>query len=293
MTTTELGQENAKLSSYQNPEGILKDRLVPRTDKRLSMIDPRWFYDKTILDLGCNNGYFVRLALKNKARRAVGVDKSDCILGARELAAEEGLKAEFWQADLDGQEFRRFCPKFDVVLLLSVITHLKDKENFLDWLDDKIRYMLIFESNHGEANKVHIELVKKHIYFESIEYLGPSDIPEKPHHLWVCRKPSHEKRYGVIASAPFEFVPIDKIKNWSEDTLMNQKTSYGLKDLKFLLLRDDIKKRGIRDPLVVEEIKSGEYKGFQGIHRYLAAKQLNYKDVPCKVFKGLKFKHLQ
>jgi len=95
-----------KLSSYQNPEGKLQDRLAPRTDLRLSMIVPRWFHKKTVLDIGCNNGYFTRLAMKSGATRAVGVDKSDCIEGARELAKEEGVGAEFWQLDVESKEFQ-------------------------------------------------------------------------------------------------------------------------------------------------------------------------------------------
>ena len=100
------------LSSYQNPEGTLQDRLAPRTDmkKRLAMLSSGLFAGKTVLDIGCNNGYFVREALKRGAKRAVGVDVSDCITGARELAKQEGVNAEFWQTSADSKEFRRFCP---------------------------------------------------------------------------------------------------------------------------------------------------------------------------------------
>ena len=90
---------NDKLSSYQNAEGTLKDDLAPRVlvKNRLRLIDWNLFKDKTVIDLGCNNGLFVREALKHGAKRAVGVDSSDCIIGARELAKQEGLNAEFWQ----------------------------------------------------------------------------------------------------------------------------------------------------------------------------------------------------
>lgn len=283
-----------KLSSYQNPEGLLQDRLAPRTDKRLSMLN---MYDlcnkRSVLDLGCNNGYFVREALKSGARRAVGVDRSNAILGARELAKEENLPAEFWQLDLESKEFMRFCPKFEVVFLLSVLTHLKNPESFLDWLDDHIMYTLIFESNHGEKNKKHIELIRKHIYFVEEEYLGASDIPEKPHYLWVLRKQKHDIRYPYLADLPVEFIPIDKIVGWDEESILRQKTKYDVHSEKFKALMEDIRQRGVRRSLVVDApTPEGFFKGFQGGHRYLAAKYLGYKEVPCRVLRGIYFKHL-
>lgn len=284
----------SKLSIYQNPEGTLKERRKweSRVLDRTHLMQESWFSGKTVLDLGCNNGYFTRLAMRYGATRAVGVDDSDCILGARELAKEEMPQAEFWQTSLDSPEFRKYCPVFDVVLLFSVITHLRDKEEFLDWLDSRVRYMLVFESNHGEANKKHIDLVQKHMYFDSVEYLGMTDVPEKPHHMWVCRKPTHDIRYGFLNSIQPEFVPVDKILGWDENTIMNQKAAYPLDSDKFKKLKADIKKRGIRDPIIIEQREHGTFYGFQGSHRYFAAKQLGYKDVPCKVVRDRFFKHL-
>jgi len=287
--------DNSKLSSYQNPEGTLDDRLAPRTDLRLGILNDQKMRDlcakRNVLDIGCNNGYFVREALRAGARRAVGVDESDAIVGARELA--KGTKAEFWQLDIDSKEFRKFCPKFEVVFLLSVLTHVRDKEEFLNWLDDKIQYTLVFESNHGEQNKEHINLVTKHINFVDIEYLGPSDIPLKPHYLWVCRKQKHAIRYPMLEDLPVEFIPLNKIIGWDEKTILYQKTKYDIYSEKFKQLMDDIKRRGIRKSLVVCVPIDGYFKGFQGGHRYMAAKMLGYKEVPCRVLRGIYFKHLE
>lgn len=277
------------LSSYQNSEGLLKDKLAPRTSKRLE--DLSWLdivNKRTVLDLGSNNGFFTRESLRRGARRAVGVDESNAVVGARLLAEKEGVKAEFWQADLDSKEFRRFCPQFEVVLLLSVLTHVRDKDEFLDWLDGICTYALVFESNHGEKNKEHIELVKKHMWFESVTYFGATDVAEKPHYLWVCRKHNHDIRYPKIAALPIEFVPINRITKWDEEAIYRQKTKYDVDSPEFNALMNDIKKRGIRKPIVVHE----NYQGFQGLHRFLAAKRLGYKEVPCQVMRGIFIKHL-
>jgi len=282
-----------KLSSYQNPEGKLQDRLVPRTNMRLPMFRFGWFNKRSVLDIGCNNGYFTRLAMKSGAKRAIGIDIGDCIEGAKELAIKEGVpKCEFWKMNVEDPIFQKFCPKFDVVLLLSAFAKIKDKEKFLNWLDGIVTERLVFESNHGEVHKQDIELIKKHIYFKEIEYLGPSEIPEKPHYLWNCLKVDHTKRFGIIASAPFEFVPIDKITGWDEHSIMKQKTRYRLDSEEFLNLKRDIKEKGLKEHLVVNKRPNGDYEGFQGSHRYFACKQLGYKYVPCKVLQNEIFKHL-
>jgi SAM-dependent methyltransferase len=284
---------NENLSSYQNPEGQLKDRLAPRTNevryKDLSWLDI--VKKRTVLDLGCNNGFFTRESLVRGARRAVGVDESNAIIGARELS--KGTGAEFWQLDIDSKEFRRFCPKFEVVLLLSVLTHVRDKEEFLDWLDGICTYALVFESNHGEKNKEHIELVKKHFWSESITDFGSTDIPSKPHYLWVIRKHNHEIRYPILADLPVEFVPIDRVIGWDEETILKQDTTYDIHSEEFKKLMHDIKTRGFRKPLTLEDEKDGYFKGFQGGHRYVAAKMLGYKEVPCRIMRGHFVKHLE
>jgi SAM-dependent methyltransferase len=282
----------SKLSSYQNPEGQLNDKLAPRTDMRISLVNPLWFKNKTVLDIGCNNGFWTRFAMKNGARRAVGVDASDCIEGAKELAKEERLGCEFWQLDVESIEFQKFCPRFDIIILFSCLTKLKDKEKFLDWLDGRAIYQVLFESNHGEENKEHIELLQKYMYFESVEYLGPSEIPSKPHYMWNCLKSNHQIRYQFIQDIPVEFVAISDVIRWDEETVLDQHRRYSVEDERFLALKEDIRKRGIRTPIILQEYK-GQIRGFQGCHRYLAAKQLGYKCIPARVIRGHIFRHLQ
>jgi len=290
--------DNSKLSSYQNPEGTLKDRLVPRTNKRLDIFaesfDDGWLNKKSVLDLGCNNGYFVRYALKHKASRAVGVDISDCIDGAKELAKNEGYnKAEFWQVNMESKEFQRFCPKFDVVFLLSSLAKVKDKDRFLNWLDGVVVERLVFESNHGEVHKNDIELVKKHIYFKKIKYLGPSEIPEKPHYMWDCWRPSHEIRYPFIKNIPVEFIRTSDVTGWDMTSIYKQKTVYDLKSDEYKNLKEDIRQRGFREPIIVTYHDGDKYyKGFQGLHRYFTAIDLKYKYIPVKVIRNSFFKHL-
>jgi len=280
----------SKLSYYQEPKGTLREKKhwEPRVLDRIPMIYWDDVLDKTVLDIGCNNGDFVRAAIKAGAKRAVGVDNSACIEGARILAEEEGVDAEFWQVDVESPEFMRFCPRFDVVFLFSVLTHLKDKDKFLDWLDYRIKHILYFESNHGEVHKNQIDLVRKYVYFDFVKGPWKSDIPEKPHYMWMGQKSYHESKYPSIGDKEVEWIPLDKIYGIDEENIMNQDTSYSVTSDKFKKLKEDIKKRGIRSPIFVQWGRgkgTGKLWMFQGGHRYLAAKQLGLPNIPCKVLR--------
>jgi len=281
-----------KLSSYQNPEGLLQDRLVPRTEMRNSMFQAEWFERMSVLDLGCNNGFFCRLAKKLGSQRTVGVDISPCIEGAKLLAKKDELDCEFWQLDMESVEFQRFCPKFDTVLLMSSLAKIKDKERFLKWLDTIVKGRLIFESNHGEVHKKDIELIQKYMYFKYVDYLGPSEIPEKPHYLWCLSRIDHTRRYKELYYMNVEFVPIDKIIGWDEKSILEQKTKYKVDSEEFKKLKEDIRQNGVKDPLIVNWRPTGFFEGFQGGHRYLACKELGYKVLPCYVFKNRLFPRL-
>ena len=280
-----------KLSKYQHQEGILKDEYKnskTRGNLRNRLIKWKTMKNKTVLDLGCNNGFFAIRAKAYGASKVLGVDKGDCIIGARELAKQKGLDVEFWQMDLESPEFQRFCPRFDMVFLFSVLTHLKDPEKFLDWLDSRVRRMLFFESNTGTKHKDQIELVKKHIWMSDVKYLGVSELPQNGvHHLWKCYRSYEEDRYSSWEKLPVIFVPINTICTWDND--------FQLFPEKVEMLKEDMKIRGIRRPLYVYKlstrnsahnklrVKGFEYKGVQGHHRYLAAKALGYKNIPVRI----------
>ena len=275
----------SNLSSYQNSGGKIRDGLVPRVLPRLDKIDWRQFRNKTVLDIGCNNGEFTRAAIiRGGAKKSVGVDISDCIIGARELAKEENVRAQFWQVDVESKEFRLFCSRFDIVFLLSSLAKIKDKDRFLDWLDLHTKGILYFESNHGEIHKKDLDLVKKHFYFRKIKEIGMTDVPEKPHYMWCCFKAPHESRYPGLEKIEVIWIPIDNIQNelWTWENVKDQ-NRYEHTPKSIAALREDIWERGIREPLLVNALKDGIFKGRQGAHRYLIAKELGYKELPCKV----------
>lgn len=79
---------------------------------------------KTVLDVGSKYGYFCFEALRRGAKRAVGLDiDEDSLRKARRLAECLNAPAEFHRLNIEEDEFNE---KFDYVLCLNVIHHLKN-----------------------------------------------------------------------------------------------------------------------------------------------------------------------
>lgn len=114
-------------------------------DRRLTAdrIFPADMTGKTVLDLGCNSGYFCFEALRRGASRVVGVDHSEtAIRGARKLAECLGAKAEFLHRDWNTDPVTEV---FDYVLCLNVLHHLDNPLLVLDQLIAVTRERLVME----------------------------------------------------------------------------------------------------------------------------------------------------
>ena len=98
---------------------------------------------RTVLDVGCAQGYFCFAALERGARRAVGWDiNADRVRQARAIAQIRGLPAEFHHRDIEEETPRE---AFDVVLCLNVLHHLTDPLATLETLIGLTREVLVLE----------------------------------------------------------------------------------------------------------------------------------------------------
>jgi SAM-dependent methyltransferase len=86
---------------------------------------------KSILDIGCNEGFFCAEALRQGARRVLGVDASkDFIEKARaRVKGAEFLNASWWDIPAE---------KFDVIFFLSAIHYEPEQKRLLDKLADHL-----------------------------------------------------------------------------------------------------------------------------------------------------------
>lgn len=106
---------------YQDAKSASGESYVERKASLLGLPD---LAGKAVLDLGCNSGYFSRLAFQSGACRVVGVDSSEEVI--RRARAESDSAIEFldsgWGVFPDGE--------FDVIFLLSAI-HYADSAELL------------------------------------------------------------------------------------------------------------------------------------------------------------------
>lgn len=85
---------------------------------------------KSVLDVGCNLGWFVRKALEEGATRAWGYDSDKAVIdAARTMGA-----GDYLYGDIEKIAIAEAGGRFDVVFCLSVLQHLENPDKVFDWL---------------------------------------------------------------------------------------------------------------------------------------------------------------
>jgi SAM-dependent methyltransferase len=102
-----------------------KQGVSDSQEKLRSLLLPRKLTGKSVLDLGCNEGFFALEAKRRRATRVLGIDHNEKVISAaRQRALDAGLDVEFVCRDvLDLPE-----EKFDFVLLLSALHYAADPQ---------------------------------------------------------------------------------------------------------------------------------------------------------------------
>jgi tRNA (mo5U34)-methyltransferase len=109
---------------------------------------------KTVLDIGCNGGFYAMEMKKRGAARVLGVDWDEDYLAQARFAAEvTGLDIEFRR--LSVYDVGSLGERFDVVLFLGVLYHLRHPLLALDLIHEHAaRDLLVFQSMQRGAAEV-------------------------------------------------------------------------------------------------------------------------------------------
>ncbi len=101
---------------------------------------------KTVLDIGCNGGFYSMEMKRRGAARVVGIDFDDDYLAqARFAAGVEGLDIEFRQMSV--YDVAALGERFDVVFFIGVLYHLRHPLLALDLIHEHVtRDLLVFQS---------------------------------------------------------------------------------------------------------------------------------------------------
>lgn len=100
----------------------------------------------TVLDIGCNGGFYSMEMKRRGADRVLGIDFDDSYLAQARFAAEvSGLDIEFRK--LSVYDIGALREKFDVVLFMGVLYHLRHPLLALDLIrEHAARDMMVFQS---------------------------------------------------------------------------------------------------------------------------------------------------
>jgi tRNA (mo5U34)-methyltransferase len=144
----ELGEwfQNMDLHGVQTaPDHFLGDYPMVKW-RRFSRSIPVDLSGRSVLDIGCNAGFYSIEMKKRGADRVLGIDCDEDYLAQARFAAEVcGADIEFMQMSV--YDVARLREKFDIVLFLGVLYHLRHPLLALDLLYEHVtRDLPVFQT---------------------------------------------------------------------------------------------------------------------------------------------------
>lgn len=129
------------------PEHFLGDYPAVKWN-RFSHAIPRDLSGKTVLDIGCNGGFYAIEMKRRGAERVVGLDSDEYYLRQARFAAEvSGVDIEFRRCSV--YDIADVGDKFDVVLFMGVLYHLRHPLLALDLIHEYVSgpgSLMVFQS---------------------------------------------------------------------------------------------------------------------------------------------------
>ena len=109
---------------------------------------------KTVLDIGCNAGFYSLEMKRRGASRVVGIDSDERYLAQARLAAEvEELEVDYQRMSV--WEIAQLGERFDLVIFMGVLYHLRHPLLALDLIREHVaKDLLLFQSMQRGSERV-------------------------------------------------------------------------------------------------------------------------------------------
>jgi tRNA (mo5U34)-methyltransferase len=122
--------------------------------RRFANVIPQSLAGKSVLDIGCNAGFYAMEMKRRGAARVVGLDSDDEYLAQARFAADvSGLDIEFRK--LSVYDVGALGERFDLVIFMGVLYHLRHPLLALDLIHDHVaRDTLLFQSMQRGSTSV-------------------------------------------------------------------------------------------------------------------------------------------
>jgi tRNA (mo5U34)-methyltransferase len=207
----ELGEwfHNMDLGGVQTaPHHFLGD--YPRIKwERFAHVVPKDLRGKTVLDVGCNAGFYAIEMKRRGAERVLGIDTDEAYLAQARFAAQvSGLDVEL--RNMSVYEVGLLREKFDLVIFMGVLYHLRHPLLALDLLHRHVvKGTLLFQSMLRGSPEV--EPLEEDYPFEETKIFERSTYPKMffvehryagdSTNWWIPNRPCIE---AMLRSAGFE-----------------------------------------------------------------------------------------
>ncbi|HWF18632.1 MAG TPA: DUF1698 domain-containing protein, partial [Verrucomicrobiae bacterium] len=111
---------------------------------------------RSVLDIGCNAGFYSLEMKRRGAGRVVGIDSDPAYLAQARFAAEvSGFEDDVELRQLSVYDVARLGEKFDIVLFMGVLYHLRHPLLALDLIHEHVaRDLLVFQTMQRGSNAV-------------------------------------------------------------------------------------------------------------------------------------------
>ena len=179
---------------------------------------PQDLTGKSVLDIGCNAGFYSLEMKRRGAGRVLGVDFDERYLAQARFAAElRGVEIEFRQ--LSVYDVGSLGEKFDLVIFMGVLYHLRHPLLALDLIREHVaKDMMLFQSmQRGSTDAMQVE---QDYDFWQTEMFSRPDFPTMyfieykyagdPTNWWIPNRACTE---AMLRSAGFEIIahPEDEV----------------------------------------------------------------------------------
>ncbi len=166
---------------------------------------------KSVLDIGCNAGFYSLEMKRRGAARVLGIDSDERYLAQGRLAAEvEGVDIEFRR--LDVYDVGALGERFDLVIFMGVLYHLRHPLLALDLIREHVADdLMLFQSMQRGSEQVD-DLREDYDFFEQAHF----DSPGYPKLHFIERYYAHDPSnwwapnmactQAMLRSAGFEIV---------------------------------------------------------------------------------------
>jgi tRNA (mo5U34)-methyltransferase len=172
---------------------------------------PRDLTGKTVLDIGCNAGFYSIEMKKRGAARVLGIDSDEVYLEQARYAAKV-LEAEIEFRNMSVYDVGSLGEKFDVVIFMGVFYHLRHPLLALDILyDTVVKDLLIFQSMQRGSDQV--DQVQSDYDFWNMEIFKDPKFPQMyfiedrysndPTNWWIPNRAGME---AMLRSAGFDII---------------------------------------------------------------------------------------